>query len=65
MSITEGLDYSMKLSPNFIELIYIIEWCDDNFGFNNWDWEPNDYVGYCTFYFRTEECRNWFLLRWS
>jgi len=61
-----GLVYHTKLlSIPFLKLLEIIEWCDKQFGFHNWEWVSDDQYGYCTFYFSHEEHITWFLMRWS
>lgn len=46
-------------------LMEIFAWCDEQFGYNNWEcnWQPNHRNR--TFTFKTEENRTWFLLKWS
>jgi len=58
----EGLIHHIKFSPQWSELIEITEWCDSQFGFENWDWNP-DNDGDCIFSFREVEHYNWFILR--
>ena len=65
MIFDEGLIYHTNLNPSFLELHEIIDWCDKQYGFNNWDWENDNQYGFCVFYFREEADMNWFLLRWS
>ena len=65
MIFNEGLIHNTTLNPSFLELHEIIDWCDKQFGFSNWEWENDMQFGHCIFYFRNEEHRDWFLLRWS
>lgn len=61
-----GLEHHTKLlSIEFLELIEIIEWCDKQFGYHNWDWASDEQFGYCIFYFKNEEHISWFIMRWT
>lgn len=51
--------------PGFVGLDPMEDWCDKTLGTTNWTYRFDDDEFINIFAFKTEEHRNWFVVRWS